>query len=256
MNLVRCKYPDGRVERFPMMTVEDYRDLLMIRTDMEPRPQEEQESIMMEVLENYTPGVPKNYKPYVFCSIYLSSLGNTYVPLVVECPICKKEIKLNVNFEQKGLSDIEVKTKFGIKLIIKFPEDDSNIVEHIQNNIIKVIDSVKEYDWSELTDVEKIAVIGAIDMDVMTEIIEKSNPIFKSITLKCCGEVMDIKITDMLSMFKLFIHRDEIQNFYRINHRMTTMNYDMKSIMSMIPMERTLALALIEHDLKEAANKR
>ena len=255
MNLVRCKYPDGTVKRFPLMDVSDYRDLLMIRADMDPRSEEEQKAIIEEVMERYLPDVPKNYRPYVFCSIYLSSLGNTYVPLVVECPTCKKEIKINVNFEPKDISDIEVSTKYGIKLKIKYPEDDSNIVEHIQKNIISVQDSVKTYDWKELSNEEKIAVIGAIDIDVMNEILNKSNPVFKKISIKCCGNPIDIEIRDMLTMFKLFIHKDEINNFYMVNHRMATMNYDIKSIMSMTPMERTVYLALIERDLKEAKNK-
>lgn len=255
MNLVRCKYPDGSVKRFPSMTVSDYRDLLMIRADMEHRKEDEQRAIIEEVMERHLPDVPKNYRPYVFCSIYLSSLGNTYIPLVVECPICKREIKINVNFEPKGISDIEVTTKYGIKLKIKYPEDDSNIVEHIQNNITHVEDSNKIYTWEELSNEEKIAVIGAIDIDVMNDILNKSNPVFKHISLKCCGNPIDIEIKDMLTLFKLFIHKDEINNFYMINHRMSTMNYDIKSIMSMIPMERTIYLALIERDLKEARNK-
>lgn len=255
MNLVRCKLPEG-VKRFPMINVSEYRDMLMVRTDMENRSDEEQKKIMDEMIEEMFPDLPENYRDYVFATVYLSSIGNTYIPIVVKCDKCGKEIKLNVNFEFGDLNHIDLQTKYGIRLKIKFPETKCDMVDHITNNILEVTDSVKTYKWEELSEIEQISVVSTIDFDSMKEFINKSNPLYKKITLKCCSnENIVIELNDIVSMFKLFIHPDEISNFYKINHRLSQNNYDYNNIMSMKPMERTLALSLVEHDLKEANNK-
>ena len=42
-NIVRCELPDG-VQRFKPFTVEDYRDLLLVRNDMNTKSEEDQKT--------------------------------------------------------------------------------------------------------------------------------------------------------------------------------------------------------------------
>lgn len=51
-NIVRCEMPDG-VHRFKPFTVADYRDLLLVRNDMNNKPVEEQKQLLDELLEDY-----------------------------------------------------------------------------------------------------------------------------------------------------------------------------------------------------------
>ena len=255
-NIIRCKFPDG-VRRFPMFTISDYRDLLMLRADIELHSKEEQEELMEEILETYFPDVESNYREYVFCAVFLSSIGNTVIPMIVNCPICKKPITIRGNFDHPGLSNIRVKTKYGISLLIRFPSDKNvDIIDYIEENILEVSDDENTYKWENLNPKEKDAIFSIIDKDIIQEIIKKSRPINFNIHTYCCNEKIDIEFNDILSIFKILVHPQELINFYTVNHRMISYNYDLNSIMSMLPIERNISLALIEDDLKKQAMAR
>lgn len=51
-NIIRCKLPDG-VHRFKPFTVEDYRDFLLVRNDIEHRSSQEQKEIITDLIDDY-----------------------------------------------------------------------------------------------------------------------------------------------------------------------------------------------------------
>ena len=51
-NIVRCELPDG-VQRFKPFTVEDYRDLLLVRNDMNTKSEEDQKQLIAELMDDY-----------------------------------------------------------------------------------------------------------------------------------------------------------------------------------------------------------
>ncbi|MGQ3469434.1 T4 family baseplate hub assembly chaperone, partial [Xanthomonas campestris] len=71
-NIVRCELPDG-VQRFKPFTVEDYRDLLLVRYDMNTKSEEEQKQLIAELMDDYFHDHPAEYRPYIFLKVFLSS---------------------------------------------------------------------------------------------------------------------------------------------------------------------------------------
>lgn len=246
--IIRCRLPDKNV-RFSAFTVTDYRDLILLRNDIELYSYEEQLDMMEEIMESYFPDVPENYREYVFIHTLLSSLGKSKIPLVLTCPECGKEINFMANFDSKGIQHIEVETKYGAAIKIRFPENKGNIIEHIQDNILEIKTEQGVFTWQEISEEERLMVIDCIDRDVLEEIIKKSKPLDFSINIGCCNKI-NLKYQDALSIFKLCIHPEEIFHFYQVNHRLVNHKYDLNSIMKMIPIERSWALALVEKDLK------
>lgn len=248
--IIRCNLPDG-VKRFKPFTVRDYRDLLLMRNDMEKNPIYIQEEILNELLDMYFPGEPINYQIYIFCVVFLSSIGKTKLPLIAECPKCKTPTTFMVNFAHKGLSHPTIKTS-GLTIKIRFPKIPiKDIPEYIVNNIMTVADSEKEYNWDSMSKEEKNVVIDCIGKNELEEIVNKLNVLNYDISYYHCGEKHGFIASDILTIFKMFIHPDEVFSFYQINHRLVQFHYDLNSIMDMLPIERTVALSLIEKDVVE-----
>lgn len=248
-NIVRCVLPDG-VHRFKPFTVADYRDFLLIRNDMNSKTPDEQEKILDELTEDYFPDIPASWRAYVFLNVFTSSIGKTRIPISYECPGCKKNKKVLFNIQQKPLVHpcIEVA---GIKIQFKFPESDSgDLVSLIKDNIQSVSDSDSTYLWEDLDDETKLSVVDAIDADSFETIIRAMKPIFFELKLSCCN-TRTITYTSILELFKLLIHPDEVFTFYQINHVLVKNSYDLTSVMNMIPVERNIALSLIEKDIKK-----
>lgn len=248
-NIVRCVLPDG-VHRFKPFTVADYRDFLLVRNDMNSKTLEEQEISLSELIEDYFPDVKKAWRPYVFLKVFTSSIGKTKVPVAYECPECKATKKTLFNIKQPDLVNPVIETA-GIKISFTFPDSDSDdMVSLIKDNIYSVSDSDATYLWGDLDDEQKLSVIDAIDADSFEKIIRSMKPIFFELRLGCC-KTRTITYTSILELFKLLIHPDEVFTFYQINHVLVKNNYDLTSVLNMIPVERNIALSLIEKDVKK-----
>lgn len=253
--LVRCELPDG-VKRFEPFTVGDYRDFLLIRNDLDNHDIDTRIKIVDEILEEYFPNVPVAWRPYVFVKVFVSSIGKTIIPLTYECSECKKPINLILNLEQKPLINPVIETN-GIKIYFKLMEYTANSPEElIFNSIDSVEQSGNHYNWSDLSQLEKNYVLSTIEYDLFEEIIEKLNPIFFRLNVKCtCNNSekppREIIYQSILPLFETLIHPDEIYTFYQIIHQMNKSNYSISEVMDMMPIERSIILSLIEKDKKK-----
>lgn len=248
-NIVRCVLPDG-VHRFKPFTVADYRDFLLIRNDMNSKTPEEQEQSLNEIIEDYFPDIRAAWRPYVFLQVFTSSIGKTKIPVAYECPKCKAHKKTLFNIKQNDLINPVIETA-GIKIHFKFPDNDTDdLVELIKDNIHSVSDSDSTYLWEDLDDEQKLSVVDAIDADSFESIVKAMKPIYFELKLNCC-EKRTIVYSSVLELFKLLIHPDEVFTFYQINHVLVKNSYDLNSVLNMIPVERNIALSLIEKDIKK-----
>lgn len=249
-NIIRCKLPDG-VHKFSPFTVADYRDFLLVRNDMNTKTPEEQNEIMNDLMEGYFPDIPPLWRSYVFLKVFTSSIGKTKIPVAWECQKCKKTQKSLLNLTQLDLVDPVVEVA-GIKIVFNFPKKTyPNIVEMIRDNIKEVSDSENTYSWDMLTDEIKLQVIDAIDVPTFESITRQMQPIHVELKLKCCDGENLLTYNSIVEIFRLLIHPDEVFTFYQINHMLVKHSYDLNSIMQMIPVERSIALSLIEKDNKK-----
>ena len=249
--IIRCILPD-KVERFEPFTVKDYRDLLLLRNDLDKNSIDAQEEMINEILNIYFPDQPVNYQYYIFCVVFLSSIGKTKLPLVAECPKCGSPVSFMANFEHKGLYHPNIQLGNGLSIKIKFPETPViDVPEYIVDNILSVKDSENEYSFNNLSEEERNLVIDGIGKNELAEIMYKILPLNYNISYYHCDKKYEFKVNDFLTFFKMIIHPDEIFPFYQINHRLIRFHYDLNSIMNMLPLERNVALSLIEKDLTE-----
>jgi hypothetical protein len=247
-NIIRCQLPDG-VHRFKPFTVADYRDLILVRNDINTKSPEEQKLILDEMLEDYFGDYPKSWRPYIFIEVYTSSLGKSKIPIRFKCHKCESEKQTLFNLKQKKLENPVIKTA-GLELTFRFPDKEyTDQSEMILDTIWTVKDSEKTYNWIDLSEDEKLAVIDAIDLTALEDIVKKMSPIHFELRYGCC-ERNTITYTDILSVFNLIVNPDEIFVFYQINHLLVKNHYDLDAIMNMIPIERGFALSLVEKDLK------
>ncbi|QPB08833.1 baseplate protein [Klebsiella phage Metamorpho] len=249
-NIVRCELPDG-VHRFKPFTVADHRDFILVRNDMTTKSEEEQKLIIDELMEDYFYEYPKAFRPYIFLKVYLSSIGKTKIPVVMTCSKCKKDKRYLFNLKQAPLKNPEVEVS-GLKLKFSFPDEIiEDTAKMIVENIMSVEDSNGVYEWNTLDDNNKLLVIDAITIDVFESIISQMKTIDFELKTRCCDDTKIIKYDNIYDIFKLLIHPDEVYIFYQINHRLITQGkYDLGSVMSMLPVERGIALSLVEKDLK------
>lgn len=248
-NIVRCVLPDG-VHRFKPFTVADYRDFLLVRNDMNSKTPEEQEQSLNEMIEDYFPDIRASWRPYVFLRVFTSSIGKTKIPVAYECPKCQAHKKTLFNIKQDDLTNPSIELA-GIKINFNFPENDSgDLVELIQDNIHSVSDSDGTYNWEDLSSEEKLSVVDAIDADSFEKIVKQMKPIYFELRMGCCDK-RTITYSSILDLFKLLIHPDEVFTFYQINHVLVKNSYTLDSVMNMLPVERNIALSLIEKDIKK-----
>lgn len=250
-NIVRCELPDG-VHRFKPFTVEDYRDFLLVRNDMNTKSIEDQKLLINELMADYFPDEPAEYHPYIFIKVFLSSIGKTKIPVQMPCSECGKKKQYLFNLNQPPLTYPVVEVA-GLKLTFARPKEmKDDLTLMILENIRTVEDSNGTYSWSELSEENQMTVIDAIDIKAFESIIDQMKPFNFILKTKCCKEEKIIKYDNILDIFKLLLHPDEIFTFYQINHRIISQGkYDLTSIMKMIPVERSITLSLIEKDLKK-----
>lgn len=247
-NLLRIKLPEG-VQRFKMFNVEDYRDFILIRKDIEGNPVEEQE-IFDELLEELYPEQDKSYRGYLFINMLTSSLAKRVIPIEYICPNCKGDVQVALNLRLPALTTPVIETA-GLKITFKYPDKEyDDPAQKFYDCIYKVADQDSEYLWSELDVETKDSVIAAITYTSFQEAITKISPVMIKQDVRCkkCGHQKTIVRDSALEVFKLLLSPDEIILFYRINRILTRSGYSNQDLMSMLPLERSIALSLIEKE--------
>lgn len=247
-NIIRCKMPDG-VYRFKPFTVADYRDFLLVRNDMNNKSEEEQRQLLDEMLEDYFGDYPKSWRPYMFVQVYTGSIGKTKIPVAFECSKCGKTKQTLFNLHQEDLKSPVIEVA-GLKIKFNFPNDiTDDKTEMIINNIKSVEDSEREYQWGKLSEEDQIAVIEAIDLESFESLIKQMRPLNFTLKYGCCVR-REVLYDNILDVFKILLNPDEVFSFYQVNHLLVKNHYNLESIMQMIPIERSIALSLVEKDLK------
>ena len=250
-NIIRCKLPDG-VHRFKPFTVADYRDFLLVRNDMVNKDVHEQSELVNELAEDYFGEYPESWRQYIFLNVFTGSIGKTKIPIVYDCPTCGKTHKRIFNISQDPLENPSLKLNDDTTLKFKFPETiNDRLDELIIENLYEVEHQGKTYNWADLSTETKENIIDSIDFESLEELIKNLKPIHFQLRLKCCGPETKLVYDDLHSVFNLLINPDEVFSFYEINHILVKNKYDLQSVMNMIPIERSIALSLIEKDNKQ-----
>lgn len=255
-NIIRCKLPDG-IHRLKPFTVEDYRDLILVRADLDNHDDKEQKLILEELLEEYFPDLPKVWREYAFLLTFTSSLGNSIIQFVIECPKCGKKHPAALNLRLAPLTNPSVPVA-NIIANFKFPEsNDSTDVDLILNNIKSLSDKTgNEYPWDQLEAESKNDFIDAIDKATLEKILKKLKPFNFSRNFSCCDIHHQLKYDNLLDIFKFLLGKDDAYSFYQINNLMVKHNYEYGAILKMLPIERSFALSIIEKEIKNDAKTR
>lgn len=255
-NIIRCKLPDG-VYRLKPFTVEDYRDLILVRADLDNHPEDEQKIILEELLEEYFPDLPKVWREYAFLLTFTSSIGNSIVQFVIECPKCGKRHPAALNLKLAPLKNPSVKVA-NVTANFTFPEEnEESDVDLILKNIKSLSDEDgNEYPWEQLDIETRNDFVDAIDRPKVETILRKLKPFNFSRNFSCCDINHVLKYDNLLAIFKFLLGRDDAYSFYQINNLMVKHDYDYSSIMDMLPIERSFALSIIERDIKNDAKTR
>lgn len=248
-NIIRCKLPDG-VHRFKPFTVEDYRDFLLVRNDIEHRSPQEQKEIIADLIADYFGDYPKTWQPFIFLQVFVGSIGKTKVPVTFACPKCKKEKTVPFEIYQKELKE-PIFDVANVRIKLNFPSEFyENKAKMITENIHSVQVDEIWYDWKEISESSQIELVDAIEIETLEKILDAMNPINLTLHMSCCNKYVK-KYTDIVDVFKLLVNPDEIFTFYQINHTLVKSNYSLNSIMKMIPAERGFVLKLIEKDKQQ-----
>lgn len=250
MNIIRVKMPDG-VKRFKPFTVSDYRDFLLVSTEIKSDPKDEQ-NILNELLEEIYPDEEPALREYIFLNVFTSSIGKTKIPLVFRCPTCQKEKKMLLNLEQHALQPIVLETS-GLRIKFRYVIPTEDYAQTFIDSIESVSDGENEYKWSELDESIRESVIDSISFEEFEKVVREMGTIKIRQRVTCC-ETHEINYNRLLPIFKLMLNPDELFTFYRINHLLTKSNYSIGDLMNMIPVERNIALTLVEKELKEVKN--
>lgn len=248
-NIIRCVLPDG-VHRFKPFTVADYRDFLLVRNDMQSKSFEEQKILVDELLADYLHEYPITLRPYIFMKIFTGSIGKTKIPVGFTCPVCEKNKQVLFDISLKDLVEPQLDVA-GITIYFKFPDYEYEDKAAMIYDCIKSIKHEGEIiDWKTMSPDNQIQVVEAIDFTSFEKVYSQLTPMRFELKMKCCDLRKNI-YEDILSVFKLLINPDEIFGFYQINHTLVKSDYDLDSIMKMIPIERSIALSLVEKDNKK-----
>lgn len=248
-NIVRCIMPDG-VHRFKPFTVSDYRDFLLVRNDMNNKSPQEQKELVDELLADYFYEYPSSWRPYLFVKLFTASIGKTKIPVAFECSKCNKKKQVLFNLHQEPLVNPFIEVA-GVKIEFNFPDElVEDKTQMILDNIKSVSDDQGTYQWDSLDESQQLSVVDAIDFESLESLLKQMNPINFSVKFGCCTKHV-VEYTNIIDIFKLLLNPDEVFAFYQINHMLVKNQYDLDSIMNMIPIERNIALSLVEKDLKK-----
>lgn len=250
MNIIRIKLPEG-VQRFKPFTVKDYRDFLLVSTEIKMNPEEEQ-TILDELLEEIYPEVDPAFREYIFLNVFTSSIGKTKIPLCFTCPTCNKERRMLLNLQVEALKPIVLEAA-GLKITFRYVKPSTDYAKTFLDAIERVSDGINDYLWTELPEEVREQVIDSISFAEFEEVVKQMHTIKIEQKISCC-ESHDLKYIGLLPLFKLLLNPDELFIFYRINHLLAKSNYSISDLMDMLPVERNIALTLVEKDVKEANN--
>lgn len=249
MNIIRVKLPEG-AKRFKAFTVQDYRDFLLMSTEMKSCPDEARD-ILDELLDELYPDVDPVYREYVFLNVFTSSIGKTKIPLVFTCPTCGKEKRMFLNLSQQALTKITLETS-GLTISFRYVRPSDDYAKTFLNAIHSVSDGDTVCMWDELDQETKDQIIDTISFEDFERVIKQMRTIKVEQRVKCC-ETHTISYDSLLNLFTLLLNPDELFTFYRINHVLAKSNYRITDLMSMLPVERNIAMTLVDKDLKEAS---
>lgn len=157
-----------------------------------------------------------------------------------------------LNLQIEALKPIVLETA-GLKITFKYVKPSSDYAKTFLEAIERVSDGVNDYEWNELPEDVREQVIDSISFAEFEEVVKQMHTIKIEQKIKCC-ESHDLRYIGLLPLFKLLLNPDEIFLFYRINHLLTKSSYSIGDIMNMLPVERGIALTLVEKDVKEANN--
>lgn len=261
MNIIRIKYMN-RVERITPFTVEELRDIILIRADFKNHDKNEQKIILDETLEELFPNVEPKFRGYFFIEKYIGSIGGSKLQIVVGCPSCKHETNMMLDLKQDDLNGITL-DKEDVSIMFSYPDqlyyDENNIPLYDKiflENISKVKYKGEMYDWDSLDDESKDGVINMIEFSDFETIINKMKIVRIYRKFKCkCKRIIEVEMNDILDIFKVSIDERSINLFYDINSILVKSGFSIRDIMGMIPIERTIYLNQIEKEIKEKAKK-
>lgn len=246
MNIVRVKLPSG-IKRFKPFTVSEYRDMLLIRNEMKTNPDERQD-ILDQMLEELYPEFDKFEREYIFLCVFIASIGKSKIPLSFECPHCHKEVKFVLDINQDPLKSPEIRVN-NITFKFRLPSEYAEPDVLFQQTIEEVSDGEATYKWKDIPEYHS-ALIDMISFDDFSNLTKQFCPIRVERTITCC-KTHEIRYTRLLELFELLVDPNEIFTFYRINRVLTKHNYQLSDVMNMFPVERSIALTLIEKEMKE-----
>lgn len=261
MNIIRIRYMDD-VKRIQPFSVEELRDIILIRADLKNHDIKEQKRILNETLEELFPDVEEKYRGYFFIEKYIGSIGGSKLKIVVTCPTCKHETNMIIDLKQDAIENIRLE-KENIVLFFAYPNEiyyDENGTPSYDKIFLDNIKGIeyenKKYDWDELDDETKSNVIDIIEFSDFEYIINKMKivRIYRRFTCKC-KRIIEIEMDDILDIFKMSIDERSITIFYDINSILVKNGFSIRDIMGMIPIERTIYLNQIEKEVKERAKK-
>lgn len=246
MNIIRVKLPDG-VKRFKPLTVSDYRDLLLIRNEMKSNPEERQE-ILDQMLEELYPEYAKFEREYIFLCVLIASIGKSKIPLSFECPSCHKDVKFLLDIHQQPLTKPELKIN-NITFKFRLPTEHAEPDVLFRETIDEVSDGESTYKWKDIPEYHS-TLIDMISFNDFEQLTKQFSPIKVDRTVTCCKQHV-IKYNRLLELFELLVDPNEIFTFYRINRVLAKHQYQLADVMNMFPVERSIALTLIEKEMKE-----
>lgn len=225
--------------RFEPFKVKDYRDLLLLRAELN-----DDENTMRDYLEFEFPDIDPEYRGLAFMRRYNASVGKDKIKMVSGC--CNKEFFFDtatnhVSYIEYKIKDTNVKLKLKP---IKYVDD---FIEVLNKSLVSIITD-KEYYWNDLSQIDKDNVLSIINLKDLEEIRELV-VIKYSYTLRCCNKVN--YITSFDELFKVLFDIDEIFNFYRLNRFLVKHGYSNNDLMEMLTVERSIALSII---YKEVSN--
>lgn len=250
MNIIRLKMPEPK--RFKAFTVSEYRDLLVIRNEIQSNAADEKQ-IFEEMLEELYPDYTMMEREYIFINVLLASIGKDKIEAVFNCPKCKRKSNMLLNLRQQPLGTPTLKVS-NITIKFKYPDKRYDLAELFFKCVDTVNDGENTYEWSKLTKADKDAVVDLISYETFKELASQLLMIDTYQTVTCCTK-HEIKYNDALSLFKVILNPTEIFQFYRINHVLAKHDYSIGDLMNMMPFERSLVLTLVEKDVKNKQNQ-
>lgn len=244
IDVIRVELPTG-IKRFKMFTVSEQLRFLLTSSDMEKKTEQEQQTILDEVLDILYPGYSRTEQEYIFVKVYIASFGKDVIRIKVKSKSKEQETFMIItNFILRN----EYKIDDDLTLGFTFPKtretNDDMFIECI--SYIKFKD--KKYPWNELSEETKNRVVDSVDFTALKEI-------YTMLRKSCSVEIKKNEFADtLLPLFRILFSKTEIEDFFRTNFYLNKNGLNIDTMMNISPMERTVYVALLADDLKRENN--